>query len=214
MPTRWPDWPKSGLRLQVIRDRLTAPPGRAMVRVIQASLRQHRVTVRADGRVLARDQAFGTVSSYRDLAPGTWTVRAANPSEFAATRIRMAADGIYTVVVLDDPGNLAVAVLTDAAGSSLVPEGAADTGFGGTAAKPGGSPLPWLITMAAGLMLILTGTMWLRRAAVRVPGPGRAPEPAACGGAERADRRIAARRSASTPRASSPPTAWAPTSAT
>ena len=37
--------PASGLRLQVMDDRLTAPAGHALVRVIQASLRQHVVTL-------------------------------------------------------------------------------------------------------------------------------------------------------------------------
>ncbi len=143
------------------------------MRVIQASLRQDRVTIRADGRALSRDQEFATVSSYRELPPGTWTVRATGTGESAQTRIRLAADGIYTLVVLDGPGRLAITALADAAGSSVVPKGAADTGFGGTAPKPGGSPVPWLVAIAAGLMLILGGAVIpggavrLRRAEVR-----------------------------------------------
>src|ERR1700729_3895768 len=35
--------PESGLRLQVVKDQLTPPPGKALVRVIQASLQQHAV---------------------------------------------------------------------------------------------------------------------------------------------------------------------------
>ena len=42
--------PESGLRLEVLQDQLTTPPGKALVRVIQASLQQHEVTVTWDGR--------------------------------------------------------------------------------------------------------------------------------------------------------------------
>jgi len=39
--------PAKALRLQVLRDRLTTPKGQSLVRVIQASLRDHKVTVTA-----------------------------------------------------------------------------------------------------------------------------------------------------------------------
>lgn len=155
--------PKAGLRLQVIGDRLSCPPGRAMVRVIQASLRQHLVTVTAGSQVLARHQAFATVTSYRMVNPGTWTMRAAGASEQATTQLTLAPGSIQTLIVLDDPGHLAITVLGDAAGSAVTPVGGAATGFGGTAAKPGSSPLPWLLLVAAGLVLALAGIVWYRQ---------------------------------------------------
>ena len=160
--------PNAGLRLQVIRDRLTAPADRALVRVIQASLRQHQVTVRVGGRALSRDQAFATVSSYHSLSPGTWTVRATGAGEHATATIPLAADGIYTLVVLDRGNHLAITALPDAAGSSRAPIGGAATGLGGTAPQPAPSQVPWLVTIAGGLLLILGGIARIRRTAVRI----------------------------------------------
>ena len=42
-----------------------------------------------------------------------------------------------------------------------------NTGFGGTAAHGPGSPLPWLAVIGAGLLLALTGGIWLRRSRLR-----------------------------------------------
>ncbi len=47
--------PAAGLRLQVLKDTLTAPAGQVLIRVIQASLREHVVSVRLSGRMLARE---------------------------------------------------------------------------------------------------------------------------------------------------------------
>ena len=166
--------PKSGLRLQVIDDRLRCPQGSAMVRVIQASLRQHEVTVTADGQVLSRRQAFATVTSYHMVRPGTWTMRAAGTSEHTTAQVTLAAGSIQTLVVIDDPGHLALTTLQDAAGSTVAPAGGAATGFGGTAAKPGRSPLTWLALTTAGLLATLAGVAryrrirWARRALARI----------------------------------------------
>jgi len=70
-----------------------------------------------------------------------------------------AALGISRVVELDD--------LVDAAGEGLPPTGGANTGFGGTAAHGPGSPLPWAGVIGAGMLLALTGGIWLRRARLR-----------------------------------------------
>jgi Domain of unknown function (DUF4397) len=155
--------PKAGLRLQVIGDSLSCPPGRAMIRVIQASLRQHLVTVTADSRLLARHQAFATVTSYRIVSPGTWSVHAAGASEQATAQLNLAPGSIQTLIVLDDAGHLAITALGDAAGSAVTPVGGVATGFGGTAAKPAGSPVPWLLLAIAGLVLALAGIVWYRQ---------------------------------------------------
>ena len=149
--------PLKELRLQVLRDRLATPTGKALVRVIQASLQQPRVTVVAGRQVLGSQQELGTVSQYQAMQPGTWTVRATGPSRSAVARISLPADSIHTIVVLDDHGHLALRVLDDAAGSAVQPFGGAATGFGGTAPRPAPSPRPWLVTAAAGLVLALAG---------------------------------------------------------
>jgi hypothetical protein len=157
--------PAKGLRLQILRDRLAAPARAAVVRVIQASLRQHRVTVRADGRVLASHQAFATVTSYRAVAAGKCTITAAGATESRSQVFMLAADTVHTLVVLDGPAGLEIANLEDAAGSRALPAGAPATGLGGTAPVPSPSPVPWLITTAAGLLLAGAGVVRLRRTA-------------------------------------------------
>ena len=62
--------PAAGLRLQVFPDRLTAPPGKALVRVIQASMQQDTVTVTAGKRTLARNLKFASVTSFRGSQAG------------------------------------------------------------------------------------------------------------------------------------------------
>jgi hypothetical protein len=66
--------PASGLRLQVLQDELTTPPGQALVRVIQASLQEHKVTVTDGAQVLARGLSFASVTGYRAISPGDQTV--------------------------------------------------------------------------------------------------------------------------------------------
>lgn len=155
--------PLAGLRLQVFTDRLTAPPGRAMIRVIQASMRQHLVTVRAGTDVLARDLTFASATSYQAVPPGTSTLRAAGATEHAALKVSMAAGSIHTLVVLDEPGHLKIVSLVDAAGSRVLPAGGPATGLGGTAPLAGPSTDPWLVTVAAGLLLTLAGLVRIRR---------------------------------------------------
>ncbi len=167
--------PVSGLRLQVMQDQLTAPPGQALVRVIQASLQEHKVTVTDGGQVLAQRLAFPSVTSYRAISPGDQNVRVTGGSDKASQTVELSADTIHTLVVLDNKtsGGLRVVSLEDAAGSHVLPAGGAATGLGGTAPRaPGESALPWLGSIAGGAMLALAGVARLRRihgSAARVP---------------------------------------------
>src|SRR5579859_6484989 len=115
--------PLSGLRLQVLDDRLTTPPGRALVRVIQASMHQHVVSIRAGTKVLAGTLAFGAVTSYQVIAPGKLLLNARGVSESAGQRITLPAGTIHTIAVLDSRHALKLVSLTDAAGSSKSPIG-------------------------------------------------------------------------------------------
>ena len=160
----------SDLRLKVLRDRLTTPRGKILIRVIQASMRQQFVTVTAGKEVLARKLAFGQLTSYRVANPGTWTFRAVGGTESASQMIMLTANCIHTIVILDDPGHLKIDDLLDAAGSMVMPMGSVPSGLGGTAARPASSE-PWLVTMAVGGMLALAGGIALRR--VRQPQPVR-----------------------------------------
>jgi Domain of unknown function (DUF4397) len=155
--------PLAGIRLQVLDDRLSTPPSKALVRVIQASMHQARVTVTAGSKVLGRGLTFTTVTGYKAVSPGALTVSAVGASEQASSQFTVSPDTIYTFVVLDDPGHLTVRALVDSEGSQVVPSGGAPTGFGGTAPRPGASLLPWLGAAAAGILVSVGGFFQLRR---------------------------------------------------
>jgi uncharacterized protein DUF4397 len=157
--------PDPGLRTEVLRDQMTAPAGKAVVRVLQASLKQHRVTVSYGPDVLARQLSFGAATSYKAVSPGVQTVRFAAPGERATMPVTMAADSVHTIVVLDDSSGLKVDAVTDAVGSRIMPAGAISAGFGGTAPRTPPNPAPWLVMIAAGALLTAAGLVRLRRPA-------------------------------------------------
>jgi hypothetical protein len=154
--------PESGLRLQVLKDQLSTPPGKVLVRVIQASLQQHVVTVTWNGQPAVSNLAFGSVSSYQAVSPATATLHVSGESETADTTITLAAGTVHTLVVLDGSRGLAVDNFLDAAGSGDAPAGGAATGFGGTAPRVP-SPLPWLCLIGAGFLLAVAGGLGVRR---------------------------------------------------
>jgi Domain of unknown function (DUF4397) len=155
--------PLLGIRLQILNDRLTTPRTKALVRVIQASMHQGSVTVRAGTKVIGRHLSFTTVTPYKVVNPGTLTVRAVGATEHGSSQLTLTPDTIYTLVVLDDPGHLVITALVDSQGSKAMPSGGAATGFGGTAPRPGTSLLPWLAAAAAGLLVTVGGILRLRR---------------------------------------------------
>jgi hypothetical protein len=155
--------PATGLRLVGLDDRLTTPHGKSMVRVIQASLKEPHVTVRAGSATLASNLAFASVTPYAADKPGRWMLHAAGGSQTWSGKVKLTAGSIHTLVVLDSPSGLKVADLTDAAGSAMMPEGGVDTGLGGTVPGPAPSPLPWLAGLAGGLLLAAAATIRLRR---------------------------------------------------
>lgn len=155
--------PEAGLRLQVIDDSLASARDESLVRVIQASMHQARVTVTAGSTKLGSGLNFTKVTRYRAIKPGTVTVTATGQSEHGSGKFTFAADTIYTVVVLDDSGHLGLTSLVDSSGSKVMPAGGAQTGFGGTAARPGAPLLPWAAAAAAGLLVTAAGVFRLRR---------------------------------------------------
>jgi hypothetical protein len=159
--------PAAGLRLQVLNDALTTPAGKSLVRVIQASLLEHKVTVTADGHTLASNLPFADVTSYKPVKAGTWDVHAEGGGDKTAKAIDLSAGSIHTIVVLDDPGHLVLDNLTDAVGSAVLPSGAPATGLGGTAPRPGASLLPWLAVVSAGLLLTFGGAARRRQTRAR-----------------------------------------------
>jgi hypothetical protein len=155
--------PVKALRLQVLNDRLTTPRGESLVRVIQASLKQNHVTVRAGSATLASNLAFPSVTPYGANKPGRWVVHAAGGSQTWSGNVKLTAGSIHTLVVLDSSTGLNVTDLKDAAGSSMMPHGGVATGLGGTVAHPAPSPLPWLAGLAGGLLAAAAAAIRLRR---------------------------------------------------
>jgi Domain of unknown function (DUF4397) len=157
--------PATGRRLEVLQDDMAAPKGKALVRVIQASVKQDMVTI-ADGQdVLAQQLAFGAVTQYMAVQPGAQNVQfTAAGGTHTSMSVTLAAGSVHTIVVLDGSSGLEVDNLTDAAASPISPAGGAGTGLGGTAPRDTApDSAPWLATLAAGLLLSLAGVAVLRR---------------------------------------------------
>jgi len=157
-------------RLKVLQDQMAAPPGQALVRVIQASVKQSQVTVSVGPATLARQLAFGSASAYQAVAAGTQIVTFRAPGGNVSMPVALAAGSVHTIVVLDGTAGLKIDNLTDAAASQDDPRGGAATGLGGTA--PGGPGLhlaPWLATLASGLLLAAAGGFGLRRSRRTAP---------------------------------------------
>jgi hypothetical protein len=148
----------------VLQDRIAGLSGKALVRVIQASSKQLRVTVSVGTDTLARQLASGSVTTYQAVQPGTPTVVFSTPDGHAAMPVTLAAGSVHTIVVLDGTSGLKIDNLTDAAASQAAATGGAATGLGGTApGLPAPGLAPWLGTLAAGLLLAVAGGFGLRR---------------------------------------------------
>ncbi len=164
--------PDPGLRVEVLKDQIATPAGKALVRVVQASLKEHLVTVSYGPDVLARQLAFGLATSYVAVSPGAQTVQFTASGEHAATSVSVAPDTVHTIVVLDDSSGLRVDALEDSAGSQIMPKGGAAAGFGGTAPRLPANPAPWLLTIAAGALLTSGGFAGLLRSRRGRPAAG------------------------------------------
>src|ERR1051326_2838868 len=88
--------PAAGLRLQVLKDTLAVPAGRVLIRVIQASLREHVVSVRLSGQTLARRLDFARTTPYQAVAAGSTVARVAGDTENASLGISLRPDTIHT----------------------------------------------------------------------------------------------------------------------
>jgi hypothetical protein len=114
------------------------------------------------------------VSSNAAIPQGTWTMTATGPTAKASTPITLTAGSVHTEIVIDGPdGSLEIENVVNSAGAGLPPSGGVATGFGGTAPRLPGSPLPWLVGIAAGMLLIVAGGLGLRRNELRRNQPRR-----------------------------------------
>jgi hypothetical protein len=155
--------PRAGLRLRIFHDDLTTPAGKVLVRVVQASMKHPQITVGWAGKTIANKLPFASVTAYQEVSPGTRTVALTAGAGDTKSAVTLTAGSIHTLIVLDGAKGLEVTNLEDADGSSQLPAGGAQTGFGGTAPHGPGSPLPWLELIAGGAVLAAGGSFGLRR---------------------------------------------------
>ena len=169
--------PASARKLDVLTDQTAGQAGaKVLVRVIQASLKQPKVTVSVGGDTLARELTFGSATSYQAIEPGTPTVTFTAAGGRAAMPVRLAAGSVHTIVVLDGASGAKLKIdnLTDAAGSSDAPKGGAATGMGGTAPGAGGWTGSGAVAGHAGGRAAAGGGRRVRPAQVAPRGGGRA----------------------------------------
>jgi hypothetical protein len=160
--------PDPGLRVEVLKDQMTAPRGKTLVRVVQASLKESSVSVSYGSTLLTQQLNFGSATPYAAVAPGVHSVNVTASGAHATTPFGLAADTVHTIVVLDGSTGLKTADLTDAVGTKVMPAGAAATGFGGTAQSPPAGVAPWLLVLLSGGLFAVAGAVglaWPRRAA-------------------------------------------------
>jgi hypothetical protein len=160
--------PDPGLRVEVLKDQMTASRGKTLVRVVQASLKEDSVTVSYGSKLLAKQLTFSSVTPYTTVSPGVRTMKFAASGEHTTMSLGLIADTVHTIVVLDGPSGLKADELTDAVGTAAMPKGGAATGFGGTAPRSAANPAPWLLwALAAALITAgVIGLRWPRRTAV------------------------------------------------
>jgi hypothetical protein len=127
-------------RLAVLDDDLTLPAANAArVRVLPAASRTPTLSVVAqNGPTLTTGAVLGQATPYASVPSGRWTLDLASAGGPAAQQtVDLASGSVYTAIVLDSSAGdgVTIVVVTDAAGAMTAPQGAAQTGGGGTAAQ-------------------------------------------------------------------------------
>jgi len=135
-----------------------------LIRVIQASLREHVVSVRLTRHMLVRKLDFASATPYQAIsrrehgrARGLVTPRT-RPWACRCAPTRSTRWWCWTGPVI-----CASPTWKTAAGSAIRPEGGAATGLGGTAPRPASSPVPWLAVIGTGLLIASTAVRGFRR---------------------------------------------------
>ena len=122
-------------KLQVLDDALTAPAGKASVRVIEASRLSPTASVMLGTEPLAANLRSPGASPYQTVNPGTGALLVTTKDVTTQTiSTNLVANSTYSVVILDGAEDIArVLVVGDAIGMNAMPKGGVATGFGGTA---------------------------------------------------------------------------------
>ena len=155
--------PDPGLRVEVLKDQTTIPRGKTLVRVVQASLKEDRVTVSYGSTLLTKQLTFSSVTPYTEVLPGVHAVEVTASGEHTTMSLGLTADTVHTIVVLDGSSGLKADDLTDAVGTEAMPKGGTATGLGGTALPPPADLAPWLLMVLAGALLTVAAVIGLCR---------------------------------------------------
>ena len=110
--------PDPGLRVEVLKDQTTIPRGKTLVRVVQASLKEDRVTVSYGSTLLTKQLTFSSVTPYTAVSPGVHAVEVTASGEHTTMSLGLTADTVHTIVVLDGSSGLKADDLTDAVGTA------------------------------------------------------------------------------------------------
>jgi hypothetical protein len=161
----------ASLGLTVLSDQLALPPaGKAAVRCINGAVSASSVDLGQSGKQpWATGVKFATTTPYTDVSLGTWTLHVAVPGKAAVDLpVTIDANSTYSVVLLDKKGAFTAQLIRDSAGSSVVPVGGVETGFGGTAPSDPVALLAFgTAAVALGGVFALTLVAGVRRARSR-----------------------------------------------
>ena len=158
------------LRTRIIRDALTLPKsGQARVRVVQASTASTPVSVTTGGSSIVSDAKTTSVSPYKEVRAGRWTLDASRGDDRTSSTIDLKAGQIASVFVLDDArGGIVLRRVLDSASVGGVPSGYLATGGGYLAHEAQQQDDLLLVAAAGGLLVAAAGTgVALQRRRVR-----------------------------------------------
>jgi hypothetical protein len=165
-----------GIGLQVFTDDLAPPAaGHANVRVIHTILGAPPVTTQLKAVsagsttpvVNLHAVGFAQASPYVSVDAGTFQVVVKGPNGAVVTQGQnwtVSAGTVVSIVIVEASSGPTLEILSDAAGTGATPNGAMQTGFGGTAPKPAIGNIAMLSAGIALLLLVLlAGYLRLRR---------------------------------------------------
>jgi uncharacterized protein DUF4397/sortase family protein len=132
---------RAELSMRVVGDDIQpARGGQVRLRVFNAASRIDPAEVDIDaGVVLWEKVGFGTVSSYTTVAPGRHSLQIFAPGRddpAATLSTTLAANGVYSLTILDTADGAKLQLQTDAAAPPAPPRGSVETGYGGAYLNP------------------------------------------------------------------------------
>ena len=150
-------------RVVDLPDAASTPAGDASVQAIDAAVQHGPITFHcsyeagADGNILT-SASGGQAATDGDVNAGNWTMTATGSTGTTSINVPVAANTDRTEIILDTVNGVQILNLLDMVGDQAA-KGGIVTGFG---PPPGpGSPLPWLVLIGAGALLVAGSGLWL-----------------------------------------------------